>query len=147
MTLYPVNFLRRMSDKDRKALGKAGMLPEEACAVADARSERELQKNIAQLLGTHGIFYVRARMDKKTTTKKGVPDFLFAVQRRYTTLTVDGRTEITSTPCAWEIKHGDGKLSDAQKDVREQLLKNGWEYAVIRTFADAVRNLTALENR
>ena len=71
----PQSFLRRMEKSERKPLGKAGILNEEAQALADRRSERQLQEQVAALCRQRNLFFIQSRMDKATTVKKGLFDF------------------------------------------------------------------------
>lgn len=74
----PDNILKRMSPQDRPK-GPAGMTAEECAAKSTAKAEKELQQQIRALLDRLGIWYHWSRMDKKTTCRKGTPDFLFVV--------------------------------------------------------------------
>jgi len=64
-----------MSPADRQSFGGGACLPEEIKAVADTSAETALQKNMVQLLDQRGIFFSRARMDKKTSVRVGMFDF------------------------------------------------------------------------
>lgn len=125
--ILPDHVLRRMDPKDRKSLGKAGVTSEEAERKRLARSERELQDQIANYLHYKGIFFVRSRMDKKTTTRKGTPDFIFALPEPGAW---HGR------PYAIEVKVGSNTLTREQEEVRLQMLRNGWRYFVVNQFSD-----------
>lgn len=43
------------------------------------RSEKLLQEQIASLLRQRNLFFIRSRMDKKTSVQKGMPDFVIAI--------------------------------------------------------------------
>lgn len=76
MKVVPENILRRMDPADRAPMGKAGRTAQEAAAKCEQRSERKLQQEMEWLLNLREIYYQRSRMDKKTTVRKGTPDFL-----------------------------------------------------------------------
>jgi hypothetical protein len=67
--------LRRMSPADRAWLGKAGVTAAEAQVSYDERSEKDLQKNMENYLRQRNLFFIRSRMDKRPTIRKGLPDF------------------------------------------------------------------------
>lgn len=118
----PDNILRRLSPATRKTLGKAGMTSEEAMASFAARSEKELQQQIANLLSLRGIWFCRSRMDKATTQQKGVPDFLFALR---------------GVATAFEVKHGKGKLRPEQEATHAVMEHSGWRVHTVRTLDEA----------
>lgn len=131
-TTLPENFLRCMSAEDRKLLGKGGMTADEALEKYEARNEKQLQEQICNYLRLHGIWFARSRMDRATTNGLGQPDFIASLPREKNY----GMTY--PSPVAIEVKFGNGELSDDQERVREQMLKCGWEYHVVRTFQEAV---------
>src|SRR5947207_5398930 len=112
-------------------------------------TEKELHQKIRTLLDHHDIVYFESRMDKKTTQRKGVPDFLFAVDpgnsgslaypfnagdvtipERHTSMINLGAA------CAWECKTETGKLSEEQRAMLTKMNfspPNCWRTAVIRT--------------
>lgn len=85
-------------------------------------SERELQKQVGQLLRLKGVWFDVQRMDKKTRGVVGRPDFLFAWQGR---------------PCAFEFKVGYNQLSSEQSATIETMKAQGWRVAVIRSTQEA----------
>jgi hypothetical protein len=112
-----------MATADRKALGKAGMLPEEAEAAFIAKNERQLHDQIANLLRLRRIWFCHSRTDRKTTQAKGVPDFLLA---------------LNGAAVAIEVKYGPGKLSDDQERCIAHMRACGWSVHVVRDL-EAVR--------
>lgn len=118
--LIPDKWLRLMSAEDRKSLGKAGLTLVEVFAKEEAKSERELHKMIGNLLRQRSIEFVESRMDKRTTQKRGVPDFLMAIEGQ---------------ACAIEVKYGNGKLSEEQATMLHKLeiSPNKWRVVVIRS--------------
>lgn len=101
--ILPNNVLRRMSTEDRKPMGKSGITIQEAQAKGDLRREKDLQRNMENLLRQRNLFFVRSRMDRRTTTRKGTPDFIIILPR--------GRALMV------EAKVEGGELSQDQKDV------------------------------
>jgi hypothetical protein len=85
-------------------------------------SEKELQKQVGQLLRLKGVWFDVQRMDKKTRGVVGRPDFLFAWQGR---------------PCAFEFKVGYNQLSSEQSATIETMKAQGWRVAVIRSTQEA----------
>lgn len=74
-TVIPTHILKLMSREQRKNLGRAGLTPDEVEHIVTARLEETLQKDMMRLLDQRGIFFNRARMDKKTTVRVGMFDF------------------------------------------------------------------------
>ncbi len=133
MKVLPINYLKCLSAADRKVLGKAGVLPKEADDTAIAKSEKELQKQIINILRLRGIEVNVSRMDKRKTDRVGWPDLVFSV--------ANSRNQIF--PCAWEIKLPKNVLSEAQRKTHRALLEhpNAWNYRVIFSVDDALWEL------
>jgi hypothetical protein len=106
-----------MSPKDRAPMGKGGRTMAEANAVADSKSERELQRLLGEYLRKWGIPYNVSRFDKKTTGTPGWPDFTFPFKGKFYAL---------------ECKSEEGKLSEDQENCERAIKANGGEYHVIR---------------
>ena len=132
-SVVPDNIVRRMNPKDRKSLGLK--TSEEAIAVMQVRNELELQKQIVGYLRLRNIEVIWQRTDKRTTTKRGTPDILFAVN-----------SNGFPTPCAWEIKYDRGVPSREQTDMmlRMQTAPNAWRVRLISSFEHAVAELREL---
>lgn len=122
------NILRLMNKADREPLGKAGVTSADALEKQVAKSERDLQKIISSYLRLQGIWFAWSRMDKKTTCFLGQPDFLLALKI----------TTNHARPIALEIKFEKGKLTPEQEDVREAMLRNGWEHYVVRSLQEVI---------
>lgn len=122
------NIISKMSPADRKRLNVQSA--EEAQAKFIAKSERELQNAIANLLSLRGIWFCRSRMDRATTQAKGVPDFLLAAGY---------------LPVALEVKYGNGHLSVEQMATHNAMLRNGWRVHVVRELGEVKEILDALE--
>lgn len=113
--------LRCMDTSQRRSLGKAGMLPEEAQAAFVARSEKELQEAITKLLTLRGIAFYRSRMDRKTSGTVGWPDFTFA---------------LAGAAVALEVKHEKGETSPEQIACIAKMRSNGWHVYIVRSLPE-----------
>ncbi len=99
----PQNILRLMPKAHRAPLGKAGVTTAEATAQHAAREEKTLQDQMAALLRQRNLFFDWSRMDRKTTNRKGMPDFRIVLR--------GGKALMV------EAKVPGGELSDAQREV------------------------------
>jgi len=117
--------LSRMSKAERAKMPGV-QTAEEAQAKFAARSERELQNQIAQYLRLKGIWFFQARMDKPTSGQVGTPDFLM-------------------NGYALEVKFEKGKLSDEQIECHDRMRKSGWLVSTVNTFEDARNAIEAFE--
>lgn len=117
-----------MSVADRKSLGKAGRTQAEANEKCEYRSEKELQKQILNLLRLRGIEVIVSRMDRKISNNVGTPDFLFSVLGR------DNYRHCLYS-CAIEVKLKKGVLSTAQMNMHAKMITppNAWTYRVIHS--------------
>lgn len=118
----PDALLRKIPKADRVAMGKAGRTFEEALASQLVKSEKELQLRCVQLCDQRNLFYIRARMDKKTTTRKGLFDMtVFLPSGKY---------------LAVEFKIADGELREEQKEcITEFWNKTGKVVHIIMSVA------------
>lgn len=125
-----------MSKESRASLGKGGQLPEEIAAKQEVKSERELQNLMASLLNQRNIYFVMSRMDKRSMTRRGTPDFFCAFP--------NGQAE------AFEAKTPEGKLSEEQhQNHLEYKTKTGKNVHVIRSFEqffNLIKNLCLTVN-
>lgn len=119
--VIPASFLKCMASKDRAQFGKGGMTSEEAIVAFAGREEKNLHKLIYADLTRQGIVLIHSRMDKRATTRKGLPDFCFV--RR-------------GTPIAIEVKTTTGNLRPEQLSTILQMERNGWECHVVRSFEE-----------
>ena len=94
-------------------------------------SEKELHAEIAAILDAKGIVFVRSRMDKRTTNRKGTPDFLFSIRGH---------------SMAWEVKTASGRLSLEQERMLDRMSNppNNWNVSVIRSAGEATKKLYEL---
>jgi len=128
-SVLPENILRCMTPEDRAELGQRTSA--ETVEEWEIRNERDLHKAIRSLLSLRDIEWVESRMDKRTTQRKGVPDFIFSVNGQ---------------AIAWEIKTPAGKLSLVQERMLERLMSppNLWNIKVIRSLPEAIHALAEL---
>lgn len=124
-----------MSKEDRSHMGRAGLTAVEADGKQAEKSERDVQKQIANWLRLKGIFFVWSRMDKKTTNYCGTPDFIFSYVEQYRVFEC---VRPMARPMAIEVKFGKGKLSEEQEKVMEQMKKNGWRYHVVHSLKEVI---------
>lgn len=75
------HILKLMSKEDRKSLGKNGLTMEEIIAKTNIKKEKDMHDLFASWLDLHGIPFIHARMDKKSTIKKGAFDFTILYYR------------------------------------------------------------------
>lgn len=114
-----------MNPKDRAKLpGASGMTAAECEQVQIAKSEKELQAQIAAMLRRNGIFVISQPTHKRSNLKIGTPDFVFAVNGR---------------PVAWEIKMPGQKPREEQLEAMRAMSMNGWLCDVIRSYDEALR--------
>lgn len=134
-TVLPDHVLRLMSKSDRAKLGKAGVTAAEAAQKQEAKSEKALQDQIYALLSIRGVRrIVRSRMDRRTTTPVGTPDFLFCFP-----LARDISPKhfaVRGVPCAIEAKTTNGELSAEQKKALMEFMGDGWKVCVARSLDD-----------
>lgn len=119
--VLPDKFLSRMSASDRKSLGKAGKTSPECRADAMNRSERELQREIAEYLRMRGIEFINPPMNRRSTLPVGWPDFTFAHN---------------GVPVAVEVKVWGETPRQDQKARHEAMRGNGWRVYVVSSLLD-----------
>lgn len=131
MKVLPENILKRMDQKDRASLGKAGLTAAEAEAKKLDRDERELQCQIAQLLNLRNIPYFAQRMDKRSTGKRGTPDFICCYRGRFIAL---------------ECKTGNAQCTQEQLDTLSKIQAHGGAAVVVRTLEEAMHVFAAIDS-
>lgn len=126
------NLLRLMDPKARRALGKAGMTQEEALEAYCARNEKELQQQIVNLLKLRGVWFTTSIFGRRSTSSVGTPDINFPYLGKW---------------ISWEVKFGNGKLSEDQERVRDSVIRQGGEWRMIRSLDEARIHLGELESK
>lgn len=134
MKVLPDSYLRCMSAKDRKSMGKAGQTAAETLAKADVKTEKDLQKAIISLLRLKGFEPIVSRMDKRTSNNIGTPDILF--------VTLD-LLRASIVACAWEVKLPGEQLREEQERMMVRLITppNFWSYSLIHSVDEAIAEL------
>lgn len=100
----PDNIISKMSAADRKRLKLK--TSEEVLEEQNAREELEHQEKLCEYLNLKEIPYWHSRTDRKTTTKKGTPDFCIVYK---------GAALII------ECKGPRGKLTESQRQFIDRL--------------------------
>jgi len=126
MTFLPDHILRRMSPKDRAALGKAGVTVGEAQAKFIARNEREIHSQILSLFRLRGIWTLYDNPTKKRTGTKGAPDFL---------ISLDGRAIAIEVKMPGQVPRPD------QMDCHTLMRANGWTVVVVTSVQEVAEIL------
>lgn len=147
MAVLNDNFLRRIPAEDRAKLGanahrNAFRTADEITAANEVKIERTLHEQVMAFCAREGLRYVNARMDKRSTIRKGWPDF--TVFRQFGILHDGGdgpQRRVLTLAALLELKAKSGRLSEAQKAVIEELAGAGITVHVCRSYQAA---LTAL---
>jgi len=134
----PLHLAEKLDPDSRRALDR------QACDRI-LTCEGDLHEEIRGILNRRGIIYFESRMDKRTTQRKGVPDFIFSVA----VTSVDGKTEAvlsTAVPQAWECKFGYKKLTPEQAGTFAAMSRfpNCWRTVEIRSVSQALQELSSL---
>lgn len=131
--MIPSNkMLSLMSKQDRAPMGKAGVTTKEANAKHEALAEREIQRQIEAWLRSQEFYFVRSRMDRKTSVQVGTPDYIVSAYGCFV---------------AFEVKTATGKLSEAQERAGAQIQANAGRFHVVRSLAEVVSILKDLAVR
>jgi hypothetical protein len=120
-----------MDPLDRKRLGRMGMTSEEAQKRFAAGQESKLQSLITNYLLLKGIYFESDRMDKRTSGRKGRPDFRCCFNGYFVAL---------------ECKADGETLTEAQAKEANKIRANGGKYAVCYTLQDAIQALNFLDD-
>lgn len=107
--VIPAHVLSKMDKRDRP-LGIAGMTPDECRQKWERGEEAKLQGLVANFLNLRGIYFETDRMDRKTSGKRGRPDFRICYRGRWV---------------AVECKAEGGKLSHEQTQTLAAIRKSG----------------------
>lgn len=152
-TILPDAFLRCIEPSERKKIAVGQLTAEEALSKAEIRNEKELQRNLVNLLRLHNIEPIVSRMDRKTSNNLGTPDILFSIAHW---IEVDANCqkcgheqylgELAVVAVAYEVKFGNGKLSPEQEKmfIRLSSPPNNWRCKVIRSVDEMIADLKEL---
>jgi hypothetical protein len=123
-------FEQREADAQRLT----GILDSAAEKVAEAKSEKQLQGQLEGLLRRRGVQCpIRPRTDRKSTINEGAPDIMFSLP---------GVGAI-----AWEVKMPGQHPRPEQLKCHEQMRADGWRVFVVRSYAEGLAILDALERK
>jgi hypothetical protein len=128
-TVLPDSFLRAMPREERAKLGKAGITQEQAEAKFRAGKEKDLQRLIATYLRLNEFYYVTPRMDKRSTLRRGAPDFIICIHGHFLCI---------------EAKACKGTLSDMQSLHLVEVTKCGGTYCVARSLEDVIQAIATI---
>lgn len=128
----PEHFLSKLPPEERKRLGRAGMTSEEAQVRYIARTERELQRDVANYLNLHQIPFFNPRMDRKSTVQVGMPDFVICLPPSGKFVGVECKCAATG-----------GKLSSEQEASMARILAAGGTYLIIYSLEQLIQALAA----
>lgn len=134
------NILRCMNPADRKPLGKAGMTSAEATAKQEERLEKDIHKNISNWLNIRNVFFIRSRMDKRTTNGNGLPDYVVVLP---CDPTKEGQYFALPSCLMVEVKLPKGKLSQDQEDFHANYAyKTNFPVKVVYSLQDFINFIT-----
>jgi len=127
----PGNLLSCMSEADQRRFSRSGRTPAEAREAAVAKDERELQRQIANWLRLHGIWFTQSRMDRRTSNTVGTPDFIFCYRGRFV---------------AWEVKcPWAPALRPEQRKAADAIVAAGGEWRLVTSLAQGKEHLEKME--
>lgn len=129
-TNLPANVLDKMNPKDRPK-GKAGWTAEECAQKFQSGEEKKLQGLVNNWLLGNGIYFESDRFDRRTSGKRGRPDFRICVEGRW---------------LAVECKAEGCKLSFAQACTLGEISRSGGRIAVAYCLDDVIKAVNELRN-
>ena len=98
---------------------------------ADAKAEKELQRQITTYLREHrGLVVGVQRMDKPTTMPVGWPDMVFV---------------FCGVPVALEVKTSFGRLSPEQIEMAQRMVHDGWRWQLVSSLEEVRKMLDEIE--
>lgn len=131
----PNHILEKMDPKDRPK-GPAGMTASEIHSASVDKAEKGLQKEVGDYLrGCKEVEFINPPMHKRSSLPKGWPDFTFAFKPPGSDIGI---------PITWECKRITGSLDPDQITMRDRLIKNGWQWRLIRHLGEAKAHLNEL---
>jgi len=131
-TVLSQKFLQAMPEEERRRLGKAGITQAEAEAKYAAGQERKLQDMIANYLTLKGFWFCHSRTDKRTTQRRGVPDFVICAYSLF---------------LACEVKCTGQTLTQEQAREANKIRASGGAFVIAYSLQDlvsAIQDLDAL---
>jgi hypothetical protein len=136
--------LHMIKKDDRKKLGLKTQ--DEIAAQGEVKSEKELHKQIENLLRLKGVQFFSSRMDKRTTTQVGMPDFIFSLAFKPSPDQTMGSLLSWPLGCAWELKLPGKKLDAEQQAMFDRMTTspNAWCCRLITSIEQALEELQKL---
>ena len=129
--VVPGNLLSCMSEADQRRFSRTGKTPTEAREAAMAKDERELQRQIANYLRLHGIWFTQSRMDRRTSNTVGTPDFIFCYRGRFV---------------AWEVKCPWSRaLRPEQQKAADAIIEAGGEWRLVTSLSEGKEHLEEMD--
>lgn len=134
MTILPENILSKMSKADRESLGKGGRTRAECEADFVAKSEKDLQSQLYQLLYRRGHKPRMQRTDKRSQLALGTPDISF---------------EVNGLSVHWECKMPGQKPKPHQVEMMSALAEppNSAIVRVIHSYREGLDHLSEIGRR
>lgn len=123
--------MKCMLPADRKALGKRGQTMLEAIQNATIKGEKDIQKQIANLLTLRGVPFINPPMHKRSMLPKGWPDFTFAYR---------------GNPLGIEAKVLGGEPRPDQVKTLQAMADNGWQVHVVTSLAEVQTILRVIDS-
>lgn len=124
MKVLSENILKCMSKEDREKYAKGQLTSDEALDKWARDQERKVHNLFVNWLLLHDLDYDHSRMDKKTTSKKGRPDFHVWKGLYH---------------CFVEFKSEHGRLRPEQKEFLKRQIAKGTPVLVTTSFVEAIR--------
>ena len=129
MNLTP-EIVKLMKPADRAKYAPAYMLPVVPDDGKQCDEEKVLQRLCEQDLGMRGIYWVH--IPWRARHSKGHPDLTFCIPPKC----LPGQKFEPGRPWAVELKSATGKVSADQQKTLALMGQNGWNVAVVRSFAE-----------
>lgn len=131
--VLPENILKCLPKDTRKSIGQ--MTSAEALAKQEERLEKDIHKNISGWLHIRNVFFIRSRMDKRTTNGNGLPDYVVVLPA----LIAGNLPRCLMV----EVKLPKKKLSQDQEDFHANYLnKTGCRVQVVYSLQDFINLIT-----
>lgn len=130
---------QRMSDADRKHLFGEETTPMPSHSVISQqqrdrdtvpKAEKQEHDELIRYLEHKGWFYHHSRMDKATTSARGIPDFIVG---------------LCGQGVCIEFKLPGRKLTPAQEEWKERATNSRWPYYIFHTAVEAIKMLQSME--
>lgn len=137
VSVLPESLLSKISEKDRKSMGCAGMTASEAQEKFEYAQEKELQRDIRNFLMHSKCYFHQSPFAKKAQGKIGRADFLVCYRGRWISIeaksmTGKQRPEQIKDQVEVESAGGEYLLARSIRDVQETFRRIDAEIRVIQ---------------